>query len=92
MNGILTDTNGDIKVANRTLSVGDCTADMAERVLKAYPVEFKEVPGLGLFAVQQLNGNGNPFWRGEARKQLKSQGINATVSIENEQITIAIEE
>lgn len=92
MNGILTDSDGDIKIANGTLAIGDCTADVAERVLQAYPGEFKEVPELGLFAVQQLNGNGNPFWSGEARKQLKSQGISATVSIENEQITIAIKE
>lgn len=75
MKGILIDETGDLQVAGGTLIIGECSGDVAERVLRAYPGEFKEEPTLGLFAVAQLNGKKDPFWSGKAKRQLRSQGI-----------------
>jgi len=91
MKGILIDENGDIMVRNGAVVIGDCAADVAERVLCAYPGEFKEVPMIGLYATKQVNGTPDPFWRGEAKKQLKSQLVDADIDFTENENRIGIE-
>ena len=84
-NGILIDNEtGDLQIKPRRdkygkiaggLVIGDARADVAQRILEAYPGEFKEKPQLGCFAKQQINGTPDPFWRGNAISQLRSEGI-----------------
>jgi hypothetical protein len=76
MNGLLTDDDGDILIRNRSLVIGDCTADVVQRVLEAYPGEFREYPKLGCFVASQQNGTPDPFWPGNAKKQLKASGVD----------------
>lgn len=92
MNGILTDNDGDLLISGGSLTIGNCQADVAERILQAYPGEFKEAPALGLYAAAQLNGTPDPFWKGEAKKQLRQQGVElAGISFtESGQIEIKI--
>ncbi|HOU67591.1 MAG TPA: hypothetical protein PKW49_03275 [Paludibacteraceae bacterium] len=79
MEGLLIDEDGDLMVRHGSLVVGECSADVAERVLRAYPGDFKEFPEIGLFASAQLNGRENPFWRGESKKQLRSCGVEVKI-------------
>lgn len=76
MKGIKINDVGDIMITNRTILLDECSNDVAERVLQAYPGEIKEVPTLGIFTQQQLNGSRNPFLRGDIRKQLTIAGLN----------------
>ncbi|MDR0873906.1 MAG: hypothetical protein LBN27_10660 [Prevotellaceae bacterium] len=78
MNDFLTDEDGDLLIQNGDLVIGDCRYDLARRILLAYPGEFKELPTLGCNVRSQINGTPNPFWRGEATKQLRSQGLDIT--------------
>ncbi len=84
MNGILTDETGDLPIKVRRsggkisggLVIGDVRADVAERILIAYPGEFKEKPQLGCNLRETINGAADPFFRGNAMAQLKSEGID----------------
>lgn len=90
MTGILTDDDGDMAVANGQLLLGQPEADIAHRVISAYPGEFKEQPLLGCDIKKQLNGRPDPFWRGEAKKQLKTQHIDATLRFTAEGLEVVI--
>ncbi len=85
MNGILTDETGDLQIKAKYsaggkitggLVVGDNRADCVERILTAYPGEFKEKPQLGCYIKAQINGTPDPFWRGHATAQLRSEGVH----------------
>ncbi len=82
--GILTDDAGDLKIQVQRnaqglimqgLVIGDVRSDIVERILQAYPGEFKEKPMLGCNVKAQLNGIPSPFWRGNAISQLQSEGL-----------------
>ncbi len=75
MNGILTDETGDLSIGKKSLRIGDIRAAVAERVLIAYPGEFKEKPQLGCRMRETVNGIPDPFFRGNAMTQLKSEGV-----------------
>ncbi|MDR1729944.1 MAG: hypothetical protein LBR52_04710 [Prevotellaceae bacterium] len=75
MNDLLTTETGDLLIRNGDLVIGHAQADIAERIVRAYPGEFKENPPLGCNAVAQLNGTPSPFWRGEVMTQLEAEGI-----------------
>lgn len=75
MKGIMTDENGNIIVRNGRLVIDDNRADIVQRILEAYPGEFKEQPLLGCYIKKQLNGTANPFWVSDAKRQLKDEGI-----------------
>jgi len=77
MKGIIVNDGGDLDVRNRHLVIGRPEADIVHRVLVSYPGEFKEKPLLGCDIKKQLNGRPDQFWRGEAKKQIKSQWIDA---------------
>lgn len=92
MRGILIDEDGDVKIDNGSLSIGECSADVAERVLVSHPGEFKETPTIGMFSIGQQNGKPDPFWRGEAKRQLKQMGVDLKeITIDNKgQIMVEI--
>jgi hypothetical protein len=73
---MLIDEHGDLMVRNGSLVVGDCTADVAERILRAWPGEFKDAPLLGGSIDQLRHGAVDPFWRGNVIQQLRSQGVD----------------
>jgi hypothetical protein len=76
MKGILIDENGDFTVRRGALVVGDCMADVAERIIRAWQGEFKEAPLLGGNVDKMINGAVDPFRRGEMTAQLRSQYVN----------------
>ena len=85
MKGILIDNDGDLMIRPKRdakgviisgLVVGDCRADIAERIIRAWQGEFKEAPLLGGNIEKMQHGIIDPFWRGNIRKQLDSEGIS----------------
>ena len=92
MKGILTNDNGDLHIAGGKMQIGECSQDIAERVLRAYPGEFKESPEIGLYALEQLNGKPDPFWSGKARKQLAEAGLSVkSIEIKNDEVNLILE-
>jgi hypothetical protein len=92
MTGILTDDSGDLMVQNGALVIGDCTAQLCERLIISWQGEFKLYPLIGGNAKRNINGNAGVFWAGEVRGQLKSQGINVKrVSANAEGFTVEID-
>jgi len=81
MRGILLDENGDVMVSNGSVVIGDVDGQIAEHVIAAFQGEFKESPLLGGNALKMLNGVPDPFWAGDIKRQLKSQGISAEVGV-----------
>jgi hypothetical protein len=75
MKGILTDESGDLAVRRGALAIGNCDADIAERLIRAWQGEFKEAPLLGGNIERMIGGTPDPFWRGDIRMQLESQHI-----------------
>ncbi len=76
MNDLLTTDTGDLLIRKGDFAIGNAQADITERIIRAYPGEFKEKPTLGCNAAAQLNGTPSPFWRGEVKNQLEAEGIN----------------
>jgi len=85
MKGILLNTDGDLLTRLRRdnsgiiisgLAIGNVNADIAERIINAYPGEFKEVPRIGGNIRKNLSGRFDPFWRGDVKKQLKVEHID----------------
>ncbi len=76
MNDLLTNETGDLLIRNGDFAIGDSRANTVERILQAYPGEFKEKPLLGCNIKEQINGVPSPFWRGNATNQLQTEGIN----------------
>lgn len=83
MVGIILNTNGDLEVNTTVdsqgllmgLAIGNCTADIIERVLTAYPGEFKNVPTIGANIQEDLNGPDGSISRAKILEHLKSAGI-----------------
>jgi hypothetical protein len=97
MKGILTDETGDLKIDIRRgadgkiaqgIVVGDCKSDIAERVIRAWQGEFKEMPLIGGAVAKNQNGIISPFWCDDIQKQLKSIRLNAKVSLSDEGIVV----
>jgi len=76
MNDLQTNETGDLLIRKGDFAIGDARADIVERILRAYPGEFKENPPLGCNVKEQINGTPSPFWRGNAMNQLRSEGID----------------
>lgn len=81
MKGILLDTDGEVIIEHGTMKIGDVDAQIAEHVVTAFRGEYKEAPMIGGAVRNMLNGTPDPFWAGDVKKQLQSQGVNADVSI-----------
>ncbi|MDR1544848.1 MAG: hypothetical protein LBS50_10695 [Prevotellaceae bacterium] len=99
MTGILIDETGDLKIEVKRNSagkiiqgmvIGDCDADIAERVIKAWAGEFKEKPILGGNIVKYQNGKLSPFWCDDVQRQLKGLGLKAKITFENGDIIVEI--
>jgi hypothetical protein len=91
MKGILIDENGDLMVRNGAPVIGDCAADIAERVIRAWQGEFKEEPLIGGNICKVLKGSPSPFWRDDLKKQMKSQHIELKeLNIENNKLELII--
>ena len=89
MLGFLIDTDGELLVQNGNLAIGDVTADIAERVIVAYPGEFKEVPVIGGNVKTAQNGQLSPFWTGETKEQLTQMLVEVnSLKITDENIII----
>ncbi len=98
----MTDETGDLKIQvqrnaqgkiTQGLVIGDARTDVTERILQAYPGEFKEKPALGCNVKAQLNGTPSPFFRGNAIEQLQSEGIQiARLDITETGIEIELED
>lgn len=99
MKGILIDETGDFKIEvkrdsngkiTQGIVIGNCDADIAERVIQAWQGEFKEVPLIGGNVMKNQNGNISPFWCDDVQKQLKSIGIKAKISLAKEGIIVEL--
>lgn len=97
MIGILVNTNGDLKVDASVnsegkimgLAIGNCTADIIERVLKAYPGDFKNIPTIGINIQENLNAPNGTISRAKIQNHLKSQGIKiSNVEVNGNEISI----
>ncbi|MCL2291234.1 MAG: hypothetical protein FWC34_11140 [Bacteroidetes bacterium] len=84
MKGILLDENNEAIIEHGTMKIGDVRAQVAEHVITAFQGEFKEVPLLGRNAAKMLNGTPDPFWAAETKRQLKTQYVDADVSIDGD--------
>ena len=84
MNGLQTDINtGDLLVEPGGAVVAPAENFIAEVVLTACRGEFKEQPLLGAEALLMRAGCPDPFWPGNAKKMLRTCGldvINLTLS------------
>jgi len=84
MKGIRINEDGDLMinprkvdgVVNRGLIIGDVDMDIAERIIRAWQGEFKEVPLLGGNIDKFYKGIDAPFLKGHIHEQLISEGIN----------------
>ena len=102
MKGIVIHTDGDIRVDTSTdadgklmgMALGVCDADIIERVLDAYPGDFKNAPLVGANVRGMIGGNANVFSRAVIIEQLKSQKIkiNAVLVEDSENIQIDYDE
>jgi len=91
MKGIMTDeTTGEVRIKNRRMVIGDVSMDVAHRILVAHPGEFKGAPKLGCNLQQILNGAPDPFWRGDAKKQLRSVGLEVDIRYTDTDVNISI--
>lgn len=92
MKGLLLDENGDLLLKNGSLVIGDIDQQVAELIISAYPGEVKENPILGCNVNSQLNGAANSFWRSNAIKQLKSEGLKVKeLTVEDDTIELELE-
>lgn len=92
MQGILVDDNGDLMVRNGSMAIGECSADVAQRVIISWTGEFKHAPLLGGNAKQMIAGTTDPFWRGQIKAQLKAAKVNVkTLKISDQNIELEIE-
>ena len=71
MNGILLNDNGDLKVKNGTLEIGNNELQCIQLLVGSSTGEFLHAPKLGGNAKQMICGKPDPFWRGSITEQLK---------------------
>lgn len=74
MNGILTD-NGDIKIINGKIALGDIRGDVVERVLTMQPGEMHDAPTIGIGLIQYANATQDNFLSGRIRDNLNAEKI-----------------
>ncbi len=98
MIGILLNTEGDLAIDTtldatlkiKGLVIGNCTADIVERVLVAYPGAFKNVPLIGANITADLNGPSGAISRAKILEHLKSAGVVVNnVSVQGTEINIS---
>ena len=71
MNGILLDDDGNLKVQNGTLAIGNNELQCVQLLVGSSTGEFLHAPKLGGNAKQMIGGKPDPFWRGSITEQLK---------------------
>ena len=71
MNGILLDDDGNLKVQNGTLAIGNNELQCVQLLVGSSTGEFLHAPKLGGNARQMICGKPDPFWRGSITEQLK---------------------
>jgi hypothetical protein len=76
MQGILVDDNGELMVRNGSMVIGECSADVAQRLIISFTGEFKHAPALGGNAKQMIAGTIDPFWKGQLKAQLRVAKVN----------------
>ncbi|MDR3046599.1 MAG: hypothetical protein LBU51_03170 [Bacteroidales bacterium] len=76
MRGILVDENGELMIRNGSMVIGDCRADIVERLVVAFPGEFKQAPLLGGALRKEINGVVDAAWGLDVKKQLRSEGVD----------------
>jgi hypothetical protein len=92
MKGILVEDNGDIMIRNGSMVIGECSADVAQRVIISWTGEFKHAPLLGGNAKQMIAGTVDPFWKGQLKAQLKAAKVNLTdLKITEQGVEVRIE-
>jgi hypothetical protein len=91
MNGILIDDNGDILVQNGTVTIGNITQDVCQRVIEAYPGEFKEYPIVGCRIRQRIGANKDPFLTTDIKRQLNNVGVKVSdITIDGDDIQVKL--
>ncbi len=91
MKGILIEDTGDLMIRDESAVIGEIDSQVIERVLTAYPGEFKEVPLIGANVRAMLGGTPDPFWRNNAKDMLKTQHIQVKkIEIIDNQITVEL--
>ena len=88
--GILIDTDGDIMIRGGSVAIGDNTQDIVERVLNAYPGEFKEHPLLGANIRRYIGATGGAVSTVDIKQQLKMAGVQVSDIIISEDNSISI--
>lgn len=71
MNGILLDEDGNLKVQNGTLAIGNNELQCVQLLVGSSTGEFLHAPKLGGNTKQMICGKPDPFWRGSVTEQLK---------------------
>jgi hypothetical protein len=88
---ILSDGSGDIQIGTGgDFAIGDCRADMVERLLRAGAGEFKFYAELGVGIVRALGSNGDlNSIKVKLIEDMKRCGIDyKTIEVINEQIEV----
>lgn len=89
MTGILIDVNGDLVVQSGTLKIDDNKAQIVQNILICGQGELKHAPLLGCNLRKNICGLVDPFFAGNAKKQLANQGIVVnSIKIQGETINI----
>ena len=74
MNGIISDTNGDLMVRNGTLVIGDVTYQNQATILKAHKGEIKEHPHIGVGIDDIANDHEFDRWKRLITEELEKDG------------------
>ncbi len=91
MNGILLDDDGNLKVQNGTLAIGNNELQCVQLLVGSSTGEFLHAPKLGGNAKQMICGKPDPFWRGSVTEQLKQCLIEVSnITINQSGISIEI--
>lgn len=91
MTGILRHTDGDLKIENGELALGDVREDVVEVVMLSAPGEMKHAPLIGANLIRSVNGSVDPFLPGRVKKMLKVEHIDVKrVNINAGEITVEL--
>ena len=91
MKGILLDNNGDIIKANGVIAVGDNDEQIVRHLLLSSPGNYFYAQTLGARVIGMLHGKPDPFWAGNAKKQLAQCLVPADeLSVDNEGVNIKL--
>lgn len=75
MTGILRDTDGDLKIENGEMALGNVREDVVKVVMLSAPGELKHAPLIGANLIRSVNGPVDPFFPGRVRQMLQSEHI-----------------